>query len=199
MSRGAALAALALAACAHGKAVVGPPARATAQPSWKTLKAEHRVALDVTLDGGKHDRRTLRGVIAVEQPDKFRLRALGPGGITLFDLLWVHGEAKVLQAIRDPRSSQLGPVLEALAGDLSAAFRLQPAPPGRTITVENDGAKVRIEEPDRTVESSRVVAHTGVPVETRLDIANRARHYTVGVDAESVEVDQPLDPALFTE
>jgi hypothetical protein len=187
--------ALAFASCAHAPAAPSVPP--TTEATWKTLRAEHRVQLDVTLANGKHDRRPLRGIIAVERPDRFRLRAVGPAGITLFDLLDVAGDVKVLQAIRDPSSSALGPVTQALAGDLAAAFDLQPAPPERAVTVEKDAITVR--EPERTVRASRFVSVGGQAVPMHIDIENRALHYTVSVDASGVELDQPLDPALWKE
>jgi hypothetical protein len=189
---------LLLAACGpHVAPVTGPPVAPSADGGWKTLRAEHRVALDVTLDGGRHDRRTLRGIIAVERPDRFRLRALGPGGITLFDVLAVKGEVKVLQSIKDPNASALGGVVQAMAGDLQAAFLLEPTPPGRT--VRTAGSDVIIEEPDRTVKLSQFRAVDDKTVATRIGIDNRAHHYAVGVDATGVEVDRPLDPALWKE
>jgi hypothetical protein len=189
------LAVLLLAGCAH--APVGPVAAPVSSPEWKTMRAEHRVQLDVTLDSGKHDRRQLRGIIAVERPDRFRLRALGPAGITLFDLLDLAGDVKVLQAIRDPQSSALGPIVQSLAGDLSAAYDLQPTTPERAVTVEKDAITVR--EQDRTVRASQFVTVGGRAVAMHLEIENRAHHYKVVVDASNVEVDQPLDPALWKE
>jgi hypothetical protein len=176
---------------------MGPAAAPVSSPEWKTMRAEHRVQLDVTLDSGKHDRRQLRGIIAVERPDRFRLRALGPAGITLFDLLDLAGEVKVLQAIRDPQASALGAIVQSLAGDLSAAYDLQPTPPERAVTVEKDAITVR--EPDRTVRASQFVSVGGRAVAMHLEIENRAHHYKVVVDASNVELDQPLDPALWKE
>jgi hypothetical protein len=188
--------ALALAGCAAKlPAPAGPSGAATASAGWKTLRAEHRVALDVTLDGGKHERRTLRGVIAVERPDRFRLRALGPGGITLFDVLSVGGQVKVLESIRDPQSSALGAVVQSMAGDLQAAFQLEPAPAARQVSTEGDSVVVR--EPERTVRLSRFREVNGRSVPTRIDIDDVARHYAVGVDATGIELDTTLDPALW--
>jgi hypothetical protein len=187
---------LALAACKHAPPPA-PEAAATASFGWKTLKAEHRVTVDVELEGGKHERRQLRGVIAIERPDRFRLRALGPGGISLFDLLWVAGKTSVLQAIRDPHESALGPVIEAMAGDLSAAFLLEPAPPGRVAML--DAGALVVSEPERTVRERAFVRVNGQLVPTRIEIENRARHYRVEVDARGSEVDVPLDAALFRE
>ncbi|HEX9103206.1 MAG TPA: glycosyltransferase, partial [Polyangia bacterium] len=82
-----------LASCAHAP----PPAPELlpASTAWKTMRAEHRVTVEA---GGQ--RRTLRGLIAVERPDRFRLRALGPAGLTLFDIVSVGGQARVIEAIK---------------------------------------------------------------------------------------------------
>ncbi|HEY7957843.1 MAG TPA: hypothetical protein VII38_21220 [Polyangia bacterium] len=168
----------------------------TLEPEWHTLRAVHKVTVEVTLPNGKTDKRSLRGVIAIERPDRFRLRALGPGGITLFDLLSVGGKVEVLKAIRDPRSSQLGPIITALAGDLQAAFRLTPAPPGRKVAIE-DGAVV-VREPERTVRLTGWRKVSGRAVATRIEIENPGRHYTVHVEVSNIEVDPALDPALFS-
>ncbi len=186
---------LALTGCAHQ--TPKPAAAPTADGGWHTLRAEHRVTVDVALEGGKHEQRKLRGAIAVERPAKFRLRALGPGGIALFDLLFRDGTVKVLQAIKDPASSALGPVIEALAGDLQAAFNLEPVPEARTVTVEKD--HVAIKERDRTVQLWSFTTINGRAIPLRITVDNRARHYQVTVDAADVEVDVPLDPALFTD
>lgn len=161
------------------------------------MRAEHQVAIDVTLDGGRHVERKLRGVIAVARPDRLRLRALGPAGITLFDLLYVGGDVKVIEAIRDPNASALGEIIHELAGDLSAAFGLVPAPAGRRTTALKDTAIV--EEPGRRVRLSRFTVLDGRAVPLRIDIDNAARNYRVGVDVREVALDQTLDPALFKE
>lgn len=177
--------------------VAGPTVAPTAEMSWKTLRAEHRVTIDVQLDDGKHDRRSLRGAIAVERPDRFRLRALGPGGITLFDVVSVGGHVKVLQAIRDPSASALGEVIQSMAGDLQASFLLEPVPPGRKVAVEGDALVVQ--DGERTVRLSAWQLVGGKPVATRIAIENRARHYAVDVGASEIEVDSALDPALFSD
>jgi hypothetical protein len=181
----------------HAPKPIAPLVAPTAHFDWKTLRAEHRVALDVTLADGKHDRRALRGVIAIERPVRFRLRAFGPAGITLFDLLSVAGRVKVLEAIKDPQSSALGPVIQSLAGDLSAAFLLEPTPPDRKVTVERD--TVVVSEPARTVRLSAFTQANGHAVPTRIAIDNPSGHYAVVVDARENEADSTLDPALFKE
>jgi hypothetical protein len=162
--------------------------RAPVQPntsSWKTMRAEHEVALDVKLASGQHDKRTLRGLIAVERPDRFRLRALGPGGITLFDVMSVHGEVTVLQALRDPNAPALARIIESMAGDLDAAFDLTPRPTGRT--VGRVGDEVVVTEPGRTVRETP----------ERIQIDNAAMQYKVTVTVRAVETNVPLDPKMF--
>lgn len=172
-----------------------PTTPARVDESWRTMRAEHFVHLDVTKADGTHDRRTLRGALAAERPNKFRLRALGPGGITLFDLLDVSGRVEVLQAIKDPKASALGQVIASLAGDLSAALLLEPAPPGRKVSTE-DGAVI-VTEPDRTVRLSKFTLVGGHALPTRLDVENRPLRYRVEVDVGALEVDVSLDPELF--
>jgi hypothetical protein len=162
--------------------------KAPVQPnttSWKTMRAEHEVAIDVKLGSGQHDKRTLRGLIAIERPDRFRLRALGPGGITLFDVMSVHGEVTVLQALRDPNSPALARIIESMAGDLDAAYDLAPRPPGRS--VGRVGDEVVVQEPGRTVRETA----------ERIEIDNAAMQYKVSVRVRAVETNVPLDPKMF--
>ena len=144
------------------------------------MRAEHRVTVEA---GGQ--KRTLRGLIAVQRPDRFRLRALGPAGLTLFDILDVGGQVTVVQAIEDPNASALGKILPSMAGDLSAAYDLEPRPPERTVT-RRDGETV-IRENGRTVRETP--AH--------IDIDDPAGGYKVHVDVVSVDKDVTLDPALW--
>jgi hypothetical protein len=166
----------------HGSAPVMP-----VTASWHSMRAEHKVTLEVKLPGGGKETRSLRGLIAVERPDRFRLRALGPGGITLFDIVDVKGQVRVVQAIRDPNSSSLGRILESLAGDLQAAYDLAPRPPERHVS--RDGEQVVVSEPGRTIrETPRTI-----------DIDNTGEHYKVHVEVSAVEKDVPLDPAMWSQ
>lgn len=169
---------LLVASCAHAP----PPAPELlpASTAWHTMRAEHRVTVEA---GGQ--KRTLRGLIAVERPDRFRLRALGPAGITLLDVVSVAGQVRVVEAIKDPSASALGKILPSMAADLQAAYDLTPRPPERTVTRE-DGVTV-IRDNGRTVRETPA----------RIDIANPAGGYTVHVEVGSVERDVPLDPALW--
>jgi hypothetical protein len=158
------------------------------------MRAEHRVALDVTRADGTHDLRKLRGALAAERSEgagKFRLRALGPGGITLFDLLYVDGRVKVMEAIKD--TSSMKTIVESMAGDLSTALLFS-----KHQTLSEGGALV-VSDEDRTVRLSKFVQISGHAVPLRFDIDNRKLHYRVGVDVSELELDVPLDPALFAE
>ena len=188
--------ALFVAGCAHG--TTAPSVKASAalveQPGWQRLSAEHRVVVSVSLPDGKTDTRTLRGLIAVERPDRFRLRALGPAGISLFDLLVKEGKPTVVSAIRTPADGKAGQTLAeittSLAADLACAYAL--APSGQR-SVRVDGEDVIVTEPGRSVRLSRFSGP--VPTWHRADIA--AGSYRVRVDVTQVEVDPVLDPALW--
>ena len=168
------------ASCAHAP----PPAPADlpASTAWKTMRAEHKVTVEA---GGQ--KRTLRGLIAVERPDKFRLRALGPAGLTLFDIVDVGGQVRVIEAIKDPNASALGKILPSMAGDLSAAYDLTPRPPERTVTRQDGVTVIR--------ENGRVIRETPA----RIDIDNAAGAYEVHVDVVSVDKDVALDPQMWAQ
>jgi hypothetical protein len=169
-----------LASCAHAP----PPAPADlpASTAWHTMRAEHKVTIEA---GGQ--KRTLRGLIAVERPDRFRLRALGPAGITLFDVVSVGGNVHVVESIKDPNAGALAKILPSMAGDLQAAYDLTPRPSERTVA--HDGGDTVIRENGRVVrENARSI-----------DIDNAANQYKVHVDVSSVEKDVTLDPALWAQ
>ncbi|HZS39567.1 MAG TPA: DUF3261 domain-containing protein [Polyangia bacterium] len=173
-----------------------PPARAL-QPlplddgweTWKTLEAEQRVTIDAPRAGGKREHRTLRCVIAVERPDKFRLRAMGPGGITLFDLVGRGGKISVLESLRDPANPTMHAILESLAGDVQAVYGLG------GLGEKSTNVRAFLREGDHRVarDAEREVRIWPAHVE----IDNRARGYRVAIDSQSQRLDGPLDPALF--
>ena len=79
--------------------IAGPPASAArvgevlaalrgAQASVRTLKVVHRITL-VSKSGASSG--ALRGLLAVRRPDAYRLRVLGPAGLTVMDLAWRRG------------------------------------------------------------------------------------------------------------
>jgi hypothetical protein len=176
----------ALAAACHA-----PPK--TVQPlplegDWRTLQAEQRLTVDAPRKGGGREHRKLRALIAVERPDKFRLRAFGPGGITLFDLLGVGGRVTVLESLRDPNSPSLRPILESLAGDVAATYGLaEKSTNGRAFSRQGDHAVVRDAEREVRIWPARV------------EIDNHARDYHVVIESSSQTLDAALDPELFAE
>ena len=188
---------LALAAPACGpRRLPGPRAAADADGGWRTLRAEHLVTVDSAGKGGR-ERRTMRAVIAVARPDRFRLRALGPAGITLFDLLYRGGEVTVLRALRDPSSSDLlGRVIAAMAGDLAAAYGLGPSPPGRT--VERGPDRLVVREPGREVQLDDFFRLGGKVTAARITVDNRQIDYRVEVVVSEVVLDEALSEELFT-
>jgi hypothetical protein len=163
-------------------------------PAWNTLTANHRVTVTVDLDG-KRDTKKLRGIVAVERPDRLRLRALGPAGITLFDLIVNKGEAKIVSSIRNPNEGSAGQtlaeVIRSLAADLACAYTLEPRPPERHVTVENGVAVV--EEPGRRVQLSSFAGTP--PIWRHADIS--AGRYHVVVEVDDAEIDPTLDPSMF--
>jgi hypothetical protein len=155
--------------CAHAPR---GPVTADALPAstaWHTMRAEHRVTVEA---GGQK---------------RFRLRALGPAGITLFDIVSVGGQVRVVEAIKDPNASALGKILPSMAGDLQAAYDLTPRPPERTVARQGGDTVIR--------ENGRTIRETP----SRIDIDNAAGAYKVHVDVGSVERDVTLDPALWAQ
>ena len=105
--------------------------------------------------------------------------------MTLFDVVSVGGEVRVIESIKDPNASALGKILPSMAGDLQAAYDLEPRPADRTVVREGDETVVH--------ESGRTVRETAA----RVDIDNPAGGYKVHVDVASVDKDVTLDPALW--
>lgn len=168
----------------HGSAPVMPVTQ-----SWRTMRAEHQVRIEVKTASGpdaKTETKTIRGLLAVQRPDRFRLRALGPAGITLFDVIVVNGEVNVVQSLRDPNDPTMGRILESLVRDLEATYDLLPRPADRHIG--RVGEEVVVEEPGLKVRETK----------TRFDIDNKNGNYKVHVDVVNVDKDVPLDPAMWS-
>jgi hypothetical protein len=184
----------------------GPPIAPTLEENWHTERAVHHVHLDVELDGGKREQRSLTGAIAIQKPDSFRLRALGPAGITLFDLLYVRGRVTILQSIKDAAKGPLGEIARSLGGDLALAYGLEPVPSDRQVFIDRGQRRDQTQDPNielsdsaRQVRLSRFRQVGGAKVPTHLEISNRERRYRVTVEVSDVEIDVALDPALFAE
>ncbi len=198
MKRLCVVAALLLASCVHVKPEVRVPATLTLfqSPAWHTMSAQHHVIVTVTLANGQHETRSLRGLVGVAQPDKLRLRALGPAGITLFDLLLRAGtKPQILSSIRGPEDGPSGQalaeVITSLAADLACAYDLQPRPPERHVSVEGDA--VVVEEPGRRVRLSRF---TGRPATWRRAEIKTPK-YLVEVEVNEVVIDPAFEQSIF--
>jgi hypothetical protein len=147
------------------------------------LRSEQKVTIEV--DGKS---RSVRALVAVERPGRVRLVALGPAGITLFDVLADGTQVHVVRALQDPHDPQLGRIVQSMVGDLHAAYDLEPRPATRTVE-RHDGAA--------TVTQPGVVVHETAQ---RIDIDDRTleKPVKVRVDVLSVERDVALDPALWS-
>ncbi len=187
------------ASCSSGtKPVIikGPLVQPVADARWRTMRAEHLVKIDAAKGDGR-EQSTVRGLIAVERPDRFRLRAIGPGGITLFDLVKVGGDIKVLQGVAAGDSSLQQKILLAIGADLSAAYDLEPKLPSRTKDVGLKEGEVRVVEPERTVRLQQYKEVQGQSVPTHIEIRNNAFDYNVTIDVEKADLDEKLDPGMF--
>lgn len=162
-------------------APVPPPAGAFA---WRTMRSEQSTLVTARTREGKVVSRRVRGVIAAERPDRLRLRALGPGGVTLFDLLDRDGRCVIVSSYHGAAAQPHRPlhaILGSLCHDLRAAYRLGSLEPR---------ARRRILYSDW-----RRVGASWEPF--RLLIEDPAAGFTADVTVERTVLDQPLDPALF--
>jgi hypothetical protein len=169
--------------CAHAPKPGAEPTLLPADPSWHSLRSEQKVTIEV---GGKS--RSVRALVAVERPGRVRLVAMGPAGITLFDLYADGGQVHIVRALQDANDPQLGRIVKSMIGDLQAAYDLEPRPPERRVESQAGGAVVT--QPGVTVhETAR-----------RIDIDDRTldKPVKVRVDVLSVDRDAALDPALWS-
>jgi len=100
-----------------------------ANDGYGTLTTVHKVTAEIALGGERSEKRSFRGVLAIRRPGHFRLQILGAMGLKLVDLLYAEGKTRVLHvepALR--RSSRLPEILESVAGDIRAVYRLDPTP-----------------------------------------------------------------------
>jgi len=94
---------------------------------YGTLRTVHDVTLELVLGGQRSEKRTFRGVLAVRRPGHFRLAILGPVGMKLVDLLYMAGKTKVIHVAPElARSSRLPAILDSIAADIAAIYRLDP-------------------------------------------------------------------------
>jgi hypothetical protein len=176
--------------------IKGPVVQAVADARWRTMQAEHRVVIDAPKGDGR-ETTTVRGLIAIERPDRFRLRAMLPGGITLFDIIKVGGETRIVKGVGVGDSSLQQKVLLSIGADLAAAYDLEPKLPYRTKDIGFKEGELRIVEPERSIRCQQFKEVQGQSVPTRIIITNSALDYTVTIDVESAILDVKLDPNLF--
>lgn len=194
-----ALAGLGTTSCGNGlKPVIikGPLVQPVSEVRWSTMRAVHRVHIDAAKGDGR-EQVDVRGMIAVERPDRFRLQAYGPGGIMLFDIVKVGGDISVVQGMRGADSSLQQKVLLSIGADLAATYDLEPRLPSRTKTLGLKEGELRIVETERTIRAQQFKEVQGQSVPTRIDIDNSANNYRVAVEVESATLDDKLDPGLF--
>src|SRR5207237_10269559 len=104
------------------------------------------------------------------RPDgRFRVRALGPADVTLFDVVGDPSGCRVIAAARPPKPE----LVRALCDNLRLAYRLPAAP-------ESDarGTEVRCAG-WRDVQGSKIAWETFL----------RGRHWQIEIDVRSVELD----------
>ena len=152
--------------------IKGPVVQPVSDARWNTMRAVHHVHIDFPRGDGR-DSLDVRGLIAVERPDRFRLQAYGPGNITLFDLIKVGGDIKVVQGMPGTDNQLEQKILGLKEGEL------------------------RIVETERTIRAQQFKEIQGQSVPTHVIIDNNALGYNVVIDVESASLDEKLDPALF--
>lgn len=177
--------------------IKGPVVQPVPDARWRTMRAEHRVQINAAKGDGR-ERTTVRGLIAIERPDRFRLRAMIPGsGVQLFDLVKVGGDVKVVKGVPTLDSSLQQRILLSIGADLSATYDLEPRLPYRKKDVGYKEGEVRIVEPERTVRLQQFKEVQGQSVPTHIEIRNNALDYDVVIDVESAVLDERLDPTMF--
>ena len=174
----------------------GPSVQPVQDIRWGTMRAVHRVSIDAAKGDGR-EQVSVRGVVAVERPDRFRLQAKGPGDITLFDLIKVGGDVKVVQSMAGADSSLQQKVLLSIGADLSAMFDLEPIHPSHKKYVDLKVGELRIVENERTIRAQQFKEVQGQSLPTHIDIDNTALNYKVSIDVLEASLDEKLDPALF--
>jgi hypothetical protein len=137
------------------------------------MVAQHHVLVEAHDREGRPVVRRMRGLFLARRPDRFRVRALGPADLTLFDVVGGPAGCQVLEAARPPPPE----LLAALCDDVRAAFRLG-APHG-PIDVHYD----ELRSTDGRLQPFRI------------DVADRAHGYRVEIRVDRVELDVAIDEA----
>ncbi len=176
--------------------IKGPSVQPVQDIRWGTMRAVHRVSIDMAKGDGR-EQVSVRGILAVERPDRFRLQAKGPGDITVFDLIKVGGDVKVVQSLAGADSGMQQKVLLSIGADLSAMYDLEPVHPSHKKYVDLKVGELRVVENERTIRAQHFKEVQGQSVPTHIDIDNTALNYKVSIDVEQASLDEKLDPALF--
>lgn len=176
--------------------IKGPIVQPVADARWNTMRAVHHVHIDFPRGDGRGTL-DVRGLIAVERPDRFRLQAFGPGGVTLFDLIKVGGDIRVVQGMPGAEAKLEQKILLSIGADLAAAYDLEPKLPSRQKILGLKEGELRIVETERTIRAQQFKEIQGQSVPTHVLIDNTALGYQVVIDVESAGLDEKLDPALF--
>jgi hypothetical protein len=163
-------------ACASGCAATLGPAGAPAwPPDWTSERAEHLVSIAIDTASGNAMRRgpAFYGLIEVTRPGRVRLRAFSYGVHTpFFEFVDDRGWLDVVYAAPSFGRTAFGAptpeLLALIAGDLSAAYGLDPAPPDRVI--ERSDEEVTVRETSRVVRLSRFQIVQGHSIPTQVDI-----------------------------
>jgi hypothetical protein len=166
----------------------GPAAPFPASPApagamrWRTMRSEQSTVVTARLPDGRTERHRVRGLLAAERPDRLRLRALGPGDLTLFDLVDRDGTCAVVHGPRGaaPTGGVMERVLTALCQDLRAAYRLGTPPAG-----------------DRRISYGDWRPAGGSPEPFRILIDDRAAGFTADITVTRLTLDEELPPDLF--
>jgi hypothetical protein len=147
----------------------GSPQAPAGAFEWQTMRAEHRVL--VAAKGQTHK---LRGLFLARRTDgRFRVRALGPADVTLFDVVGDRNGCRVIEAAREPNPE----LVRALCENLRSAYHL----PGAK------GGEPRYDD-WRTVQGRRVAWKTLLS----------SRDWQVEIDVQSVELDISVDDAAVS-
>jgi hypothetical protein len=96
---------------------------------YGTMETVHRVTIEIALGEGRSEKRSFKALLAIRRPGHFRVQLLGPMQIRLMDLLYEAGQVKVVQLADElRRSSRIGELVNDIAGDIAAIYRLDPQP-----------------------------------------------------------------------
>jgi len=119
----------------HGPAIASPNstdmlARAFQfNDGYKTLTSVHRVEAEIAQSQSPTKKYGFKGIIAIQRPDRFRLRVLGPMDVKFLDLVYLQGKVQIIHFSEQiQKQSKLLDIFEGIADDIKAIYRLDPHP-----------------------------------------------------------------------